>query len=240
MRRRWRWTSAWSKPGFAPGGIAMKPTLARLTSGAFAGACDLVLAPGVERVVDRQRQLELAVVAEVEQVEPFGDREQAARLRGRVAIVGDIGAVHDPRQKLQCRLVERVLLEQYLERAEPVAVRVFGFGGVVGVGTLALGNLEHLLGRHVEELRLGIDEVLDQPRAGDAVGLRSFACDPLHARSPFLLVECKAGCRDDDDERRLGETARAWSAPTSSHSVRARKPAHAGSRPVSSARLRYS
>src|SRR6266487_3093017 len=121
MRRRWRWRSAWSKPGFAPGGIAMKPTLARLTSAAFAGACDLVFAPGVERVVDRQRQLELAVVTEVEQVEAFGDRE-------------------------------------------------------------------HLLGRHVEELRPGVDEVLDQPGAGDPVGLRSFACNPLHGLSPLLLV----------------------------------------------------
>src|SRR5881397_3973855 len=98
MRRRCRWTSAWSKPGFAPGGIATKPTLARLTSGAFAGACDLVLAPGIERVVNRQRQLELAMVTELEQVEPFGAREQPARLRRRVALVGDIGAVHDPRR----------------------------------------------------------------------------------------------------------------------------------------------
>src|SRR6266513_3489504 len=133
MRRRWRWTSAWSKPGFSPDGIAMKPTLARLTSGALAGACDLVLAPDIERVVDRQRQLELAVVTEVEQVEAFGDREQPARLRRRVAIVGDIGAVHDPRQQLQRRLVELVLLEQHLERAKTVAVRVFSIGGVVGV-----------------------------------------------------------------------------------------------------------
>src|SRR6266540_509517 len=108
MRRRWRWTSAWSKLGFAPGGIAMKPTLARLTSAALAGACHLVLAPGVERVVDRQRQLELAVVAEVQQVEAFGDREQAARLWCRVAIVGDIGAVHDPGELLQRRIVELV------------------------------------------------------------------------------------------------------------------------------------
>src|SRR6266516_1311547 len=240
MRRRCRWTSAWSKPGASPVGIAMKPTLARLTSAAFVGACDLVLAPGIERVVDRQRQLELAVVTEIQEVEAFGDREQAARLRGCVAVGGDIGAVHDPRQKLQRRLVELVLLEQHLERAETVAVRVFSIGGVVGVRALALGNLEHLVGGDVEELRLGIDEVLDQPGAGDAVGLRSFACDPLHARSPFFLVECKASGRGDADERRLGETARAWSAPTASHSVRARKPAHAGSRPVSSARLRYS
>src|SRR5438105_10084645 len=109
MRRRCRWTSAWSKPGFSPDGIAMKPTLARLTSGAFAGAADLVLAPGVERVVDRQGQFELAVVTEVQEVEAFGDREQAARLRGRVAVVGDVCAVHDPRQTLQRRVVELVL-----------------------------------------------------------------------------------------------------------------------------------
>jgi hypothetical protein len=50
------------------------------------------------------------VVTEVEQVEAFGDREQAARLRRRVAVVGDIGAVHDPRQELQRRLVKLVLL----------------------------------------------------------------------------------------------------------------------------------
>src|SRR6266581_3360388 len=138
MRRRCRSTSAWSKPGFAPGGIAMKPTLARLTSVAFASAADLVLAPSVERVVDRQRELELAVVTEVQQVETFGDREQAARLRRRVAIVGDIGAVHDPRQQLQRRLVELVLLQQHLERAEPVTVGVVRARRVVGVRALAL------------------------------------------------------------------------------------------------------
>src|SRR6266540_7407093 len=124
MRLRCRWTSAWSKPGFAPGGIAMKPTLVRLTSVAFLGAADLVLAPGVEGVVDRQRQLELAVVTEVQQVEPFGDREQAARLRRCIAIAGDIGAVHDPREQPQRRIVELVFLQQHLERAESVAVRV--------------------------------------------------------------------------------------------------------------------
>src|SRR6266540_4350887 len=186
MRRRPRKTSAWSKPGFAPGGIAMKPTLARLTSVAFAGACDLVLAPGVERVVDRQRELELAVVTEVQEMEPLSDGEQAARLRRRVAIVGDIGAVHDPRQQLQRQVVELVLLDQHLERAEPVAVRVLSIGRVVRVCVLQLGDLEHLVGGHVEELRLGVDEVLDQPRAGDPVGLRPFACDPLHGRSPFV------------------------------------------------------
>src|SRR5881227_2267206 len=131
MRRRCRSTSTWSKPGFAPGAIAMKPTLARLTSGAFAGACDLVLAPGVERVVDRQRQLELTVVTQVQQMEALRHGEQTARLR--------------------CA----------------VAVRVLGVGGVVGVRALALGDLEHLLSGDVEELGVLVDEVLDQPGAGD-------------------------------------------------------------------------
>src|SRR5438046_7185670 len=116
----------------------MKSVRTRLTSGVAARARDLLLAPRVERVVHGQRQLELAVVAEVEQMEACCDREQAARLRGRVAVVGDIGAVHDSRQKLQRRLVELVLLEQYLERAEPVTMRVLGIGGVVGVRALAL------------------------------------------------------------------------------------------------------
>src|SRR5215211_8744892 len=141
MRRRWRWTSAWSKPGFAPGGIAMKPTLARLTSAAFAGACHLVFAPGVERVVDRQRQLELAVVPEVQEVEAFGDREQAARLRGRVTVVGDVGAVHDAGEQLDRRILDRVLLDQHLEGTEAVTVRVFRARRVVGVRALALGHL---------------------------------------------------------------------------------------------------
>ncbi len=64
-------------------------------------------------------------------------------------------------------------------------MRVLGPGGVIGVRVLTLCDLEHLVGRHVEELGLRVDEVLDQPGAGDPVGLRSFSCYPLHVWTPF-------------------------------------------------------
>jgi hypothetical protein len=113
-------------------------------------------------------------------VEALGDGEQPARLRCRVAIVDDVGAVHDPRQQLERRVVELVLLDEHLEGAETVAVCVLGVWGVVGVRALPLGHVEHLVGGDVEELGIFVDEVLDQPGAGDPVGLRAFTRDPLH------------------------------------------------------------
>src|SRR5262245_20476603 len=101
----------------------MKPVRVRLTSTARPDA-DFVFAPGVESVVDGQREGELPVVANVEQVEALSDGEQAARLRRRVSIVGNVGTVHDAGKQMQRRIVELVLLDQYLERAEPVPVGV--------------------------------------------------------------------------------------------------------------------
>jgi hypothetical protein len=88
--------------------------------------------------------------------------------------------VHDPRQQLQRRVVDLILVDEHLEGAEPVAVRELSAGRVVGVRALALGHFKDLLGGDVEELRLRVDEVANQPGAGDPVGLRPLACDPLH------------------------------------------------------------
>jgi hypothetical protein len=117
-------------------------------------------------------------------VEAFGDGEQPARLRCRVAVLGDVGSVDDARQQPEGRIVEPVLLDEDLERAQPVSVRVPRAGRVVGVGLLALGGLEHLVRRDVQELGLRIDEVPDQPWTGDPIGLRSLACHPFHLSSP--------------------------------------------------------
>src|SRR5262245_18730618 len=62
-------------------------------------------------------------------------------------------------------------------------MRVLGAGGVVRVRTFTLGDREHLLGRHVEELGFRIDEFPNEPGACDAVRLRSLTCDPLQAVS---------------------------------------------------------
>src|SRR5438270_4393413 len=56
---------------------------------------------------------------------------------------------------------------------------------------LALGHLKHRVGGHVQELRVWVDEVLDQPGAGDPVGLRAFARNPLHL--VLLSSVCYAG-----------------------------------------------
>jgi hypothetical protein len=55
--------------------------------------------------------------------------------------------VHDPREQRHGRVVDRVLLDEDLERAEAVAVGVLGAGRVVGVRALAGGDLEYLVGR---------------------------------------------------------------------------------------------
>ena len=52
----------------------MKPVC--VEAHAAACAAHLVLAPGVEGVVDRKRQFQLAMVTELEQVEAFRDGEQ--------------------------------------------------------------------------------------------------------------------------------------------------------------------
>ena len=49
-------------------------------------------APGIERVVDRQGQLELSVIAGFEQ-ENLGDRLQPGRLWRRLEVLLDVGAV---------------------------------------------------------------------------------------------------------------------------------------------------
>src|SRR5204862_3315122 len=58
------------------------------------------------------------------------------------------------------------------------------------VRALSLGIGEHLVAGHVDDLRLGVDELADQPRTGDPVGLRMLTGDPLHG--VFLL---QAGSR---------------------------------------------
>ena len=56
----------------------MKPARERVTSVVLVGAADLVLAPRIKGVVHGQRERELPVVTEVQQMEALGNGEQAA------------------------------------------------------------------------------------------------------------------------------------------------------------------
>src|SRR3954469_12634390 len=122
-------------------------------------------------------------------MEAFRNRQQAARLRRRVAILGDIGTVHDPRQSRESRILDAVLIEQHLERAEPVTMCVLRARSIVGMCVLPRCDGEHLVGSDVEELSLWIDEVLDQPRTGDPIGLRSLPGYPLHACTSSVEID---------------------------------------------------
>src|SRR5690349_10788317 len=55
---------------------------------------------------------------------------------------------------------------------------------VVGSRASLLGDRKYAVSRHIEKLRLRLDEAADQPRTGDAIDLGVFACDPLHRPSP--------------------------------------------------------
>ena len=84
------------------------------------------------------------MVGELEEVEALGDREQATRLRSGVPVIRDVSAVHDPSQQLERRLVEPVLLEQDLERAEAVTVVESRPRASNESAALALGDVQHV------------------------------------------------------------------------------------------------
>src|SRR5262245_23842455 len=69
---------------------------------------------------------------------------------------------------------------------------------VVGNGIEARCLRHHLLRRHKYELGVLIDELLDEPRAGDAIYLDLFAGDPFHAESP---LQCLCSRRYQVSER---------------------------------------
>src|SRR5207248_5453524 len=96
------------------------------------------------------------------------------------------GGVHDARQADEGAVrIEVVVVDQHLEGALVAAVVVLGAGGVVPVRAFVFGDGEDLVGGDVEDLCVGVDEPTDQPRRGDAVGLRAGAGDPLHAMTSW-------------------------------------------------------
>jgi hypothetical protein len=69
---------------------------------------------------------------------------------------------------------------QHLERAFAVTMVVLDAARVEAVGTLSLGDVKDLLGRHVKDLGGRIDEAPDQPGTRDSVRLGPGTGNPLH------------------------------------------------------------
>ena len=148
--------------------------------------------PGVEGVVDDHALFEHRVVIPEVGGQSERDCVQARRLRGQI-----MPAVSAPRTmsanvcSADSRNSQR--LQEGIEAAELAVMRErLSAGDVVG-GRASLGrHIEHAIRRHVDELSFRLDETPDQPRAGDAVDLGVFACDPswLSRRRPSSEESC--------------------------------------------------
>src|SRR5688500_10560068 len=135
--------------------------------------------PGVKRVIDHAAVPELLLVVRKELGQTQRDGQQPRALRGEIRARG-VGTAHDRRQLRQRGVVEPVLQEERVEGAERTVVRKLDALDVIRRRAALAGHPHHLGGRYEQELRVGIDEAQDQPRAGDAVDLRALSRNPLH------------------------------------------------------------
>src|ERR1700687_3777709 len=159
----------------------------------------------IERVVDDPlRRILSMVVLEAEMPKAFSDSFEARSLRLMVQRVVGIGAVDDPPKQYQRGIAgQLVLFQDRLERAFLAMMAKLDVFDIVGNGVEALRLRHHLLSRHKHELGVLVDELLDQPRACDAVDFDLFTGDPFHAESPGLRRR-PSGVRKDEDSAMRG------------------------------------
>jgi hypothetical protein len=110
--------------------------------------------------------------------EPERHGEQAGALRRQVEPVG-VGTAHDARKREKMRV--RVEAEAFQKRVEGAGVPLVLEGSarqIVGDRALVGSDGHDLIRLREEEAGLRIEEAADQPRAGDAIDLRTAARDP--------------------------------------------------------------
>src|SRR3990172_8031142 len=161
-------------------GCPMRPPLA-----------DHPLTVGVERVVDDPLSgVDLMIVAESELTKALGDRCQAGPFRLAVKGVVGVGAVDDPAEQHQGRVGGQLILFEDSFEGTPLAVMPqLGAGNVERNRPEPLRFIRHPVRRDKEELRRRVDELADEPGAGDPIDLDVFARDPPHWRG---LLTCPA------------------------------------------------
>jgi hypothetical protein len=110
-----------------------------------------------------------------------------------------------------------------LTEAQAIAVRITRAGRVEANRIVSLGDRENLGRRHIRDLGLRVDELPDQPRTGNPVGLGMRAGNPFHwLRDPPMA--------DDSERPSLVRNAarRISSSRTGAHPSRAESYEHAG------------
>src|SRR5581483_4194578 len=130
----------------------------------------------------------LVVVLESQMPEAFGNGIQAGSFRLVPERVVGVGTVDDLGHQNDGWIARKtVLLHQRIERALLAVVSELHTFHIVGRGALALGDLQHLVGRHEQEFGLRIYELADQPGTGDAVHLHLLTSHPLHVEPPSTI-----------------------------------------------------
>src|ERR1700754_3154609 len=120
--------------------------------------------------------------------ESFGDSFEARALRLLIQRVIGVGTVDDPPQQYQSGVAgEFAFFQDCFERAFLAVMAKLDVLDVVGNGVEALRLRHHLFSGHEHELGVLIDELLDEPWAGDAIHLDLFAGDPFHAEFSFAV-----------------------------------------------------
>src|SRR6266478_5176263 len=120
----------------------------------------------VESVEQRSGQIEEGIVVAHHREAP-DQHIQPRSLGSPVAVVGEIGLVHNPGDLDQHRILQLVSLQEGLEAAVAPVVGKLDADHVEGGGVG--GDLIGVPDEH--ELRLGIDETADQPCAGRPVDM---------------------------------------------------------------------
>src|SRR5438128_1335376 len=138
-----------------------------------------VLEPCVQRVVDDEPAGEQLVIISEQLRQAQRDGEQPRRLRCKVQTIR-VGPADDNRQLVQGRITQGVLLQEGVEAAQGPIMRKLDSLYIVWGRAKFLGTCEHECGRGEEKLRLRVDESRDQPRACDAIDLRTLTSNPLH------------------------------------------------------------
>ena len=122
-------------------------------------------APGVQRVVNEQCTVEEPSIVGLDVGSGLTDRAQGRAERVGIDVVADVGGMDDSGQLGQCRIAsEPEAVDEHLERALAVLVGELRTGCVERVSTHPLGYGQYLVGGHVVDAGVRIDEPPDQPR----------------------------------------------------------------------------
>src|SRR4051812_31699250 len=132
-------------------------------------------------------------------------------------------------------ILDAVDAQDGIERTALTFVGEFDPVDVVRSSTRLFGDLEHVLGRDVNEFGLRIDEAPDQPRTSDAVDLRVLSRHPFARRRAYRPVCWQTFCDPAFNAVLQVDCIDPCRAKGSGHTLAALMPMHAVHDPLASA-----